>query len=74
MWVTIYNYVQGVLREIVGSCSQAEALGMEFSIPKAIHICLDTDKEGHVANPDTAVGHVEFTILLVSRPQAQCAN
>ena len=47
---------------------------MEFSIPKAIHICLDTDKEGHVANPDTAVGHVEFTILLVSRPQAQCAN
>lgn len=72
--MTIYNYVQGILREVVGACSQAEAAGMEFSIPKAMHICLDTDRDGKVAGPDTAVGHVEFTILLVSRPEVKWKN
>jgi hypothetical protein len=72
--VTIYNYVQGILREIVGACSQAEAASMEFTIPKAIHIALDTDKDGKVAGPDMAVGHIEFTILLVGRPEAACHN
>lgn len=74
--VTIYNYVQGILREIYGACVQADAGGgVEFSVPKAIHICLETDKEGKVAaREEDSVGHVEFTILLVGRPCAPCNN
>ena len=74
--VTIYNYVQGILREIYGACVQADAGGgVEFSVPKAIHICLDTDKDGQVApRGEDSVGHVEFTILLVGRPCAPFNN
>jgi len=74
--VTIYNYVQGILREVYGACVQADAVGgVEFTVPKAIHICLDTDKDGAVAaSEEQSVGHVEFTILLVARPCAPCNN
>jgi hypothetical protein len=74
--VTIYNYVQGILREIYGACVQTNGVAdIEFTVPKAIHICLETDKNGQVAaSEEQSVGHVEFTILLVSRPSAACNN
>jgi hypothetical protein len=70
--MTVHNYVQGVLREVLAAVGQTESAVACLSIPEAVTLSVSLDQEGVVCAPSKESGRVCFTVMVV--PKIECCG
>jgi len=63
--MTVHNYIQGLLREVLAAVTETESPLVSFSVPEAVTISVSTDEEGLVSPEGKDCGRVCFTVMVV---------
>jgi hypothetical protein len=63
--MTVHNYIQGLLREVLAAVSETDSPMVSFSVPEAVTISVSTDEEGLVSPEGKDCGRVCFTVMVV---------
>jgi hypothetical protein len=65
--MTVHNYIQGVLREVLASVAETESEVAGFGLPRVVTIAVSTDDEGRVCEADEEAGRVCFSVMVVPK-------
>jgi hypothetical protein len=72
--MTVHNYIQGVLREVLAAVGETESPVAKLSVPETVMVTVATDKEGLVCAGSQEAGRVCFTVMVVPKIEACGVN
>lgn len=70
--MTVHNYIQGLLREVLAAVGETESHVATLSVPEVVTISVSTDEQGLVAAPSKESGRVCFSVMVV--PKIACCG
>ena len=72
--MTVHNYIQGLLREVLAAVEQTESAVAVLSVPEVVTISVSTDEQGLVADGVRESGRVCFSVMVVPKIEACGVN